>query len=149
MSATTSQPFREQTWTPVFPITKTAGNGSTQLFHAGSKVPSVSNVMVPTDLNTIENSVGVARQTPRSTRLGLKLRRGNHALTISNALTARATIKPIPISVCFGGTDSTENNTWTNMPRSVKTGQNQFVLKGIALLPNDRLKPQDLFSKCL
>ena len=65
----------------------------------------------PTDPNTIENSVGVARQTPRSTHLGLKPRRANRALTLSNALTARATIKPIPISVCFGGTDSTENGT--------------------------------------
>ena len=149
MSATISQPFGKQTWTPVFSSAKTAGNGGTQLFHTGSKVPSASNVMVPTDLNTIENSVGVARQMPRSTCLGLKSRRVNHALTLSNALTARAIIKLIQISVHFGGTDLTENSTWTNTPRSMKTGQNQFVLKGMALLSNDHSKPQDLFSKCL
>jgi len=58
-----------------------------------------------------------------------KPRRVNHAPTHSNVLTAGATTKPTPTSVHFGDTDSIGNGTRKSMPRSMKTDQNQFVLK--------------------
>ena len=82
-----------------------------QLFHAGSKVPSVSNIMVHTNPNTTENSAGVARRMPKSTYLNWKPRKINHALIRSNVPTTRETIKPILISVPFGGSISIENGT--------------------------------------
>jgi len=92
-------------------------------------VPNASNATVLTNLITIENSVGVARQMPRSTCQDWKPRRVNHAPTHSNVLTAEATTKPTPTSVCFGDTDSIGNGTRKSMLRSMKTDQNQFVLK--------------------
>jgi len=113
----------------VFLSAKTAGNGDTQHFHVESKVPNASNAMVLTNPITIENSVGVARQTSRSTHQDWKPRRVNHAPTHSNVLTAGATTKLTPTSVRFGDTNSIENGTRKSMLRSVKTDQNQFVLK--------------------
>jgi len=92
-------------------------------------VLNASNATVLTNLITIENSVGVVRQTPRSTHQDWKPRRVNHAPTHSNVLTAEVTTKPTPTSVCFGDTDSIENSTRKSTPRFVKTDQNQFVLK--------------------
>ena len=103
--------------------------------------------MAPINPNTIENSVGVARQTAKLTLLDWKPRKANHAPIHSNVLTARVTIKPIPINVYFGDTNSTENSTQENMLRSMKIGQNQFVLKGTALLTNDCAKSQNIFPK--
>jgi len=77
--------------------------------HAEFKGPNASNVMVPTNLNTTENSVGAL--TPKSTHLDWKPRKVNRAPIHSNALTARATIKLIPTNVHFGDIDSTENGT--------------------------------------
>ena len=71
----------------------------------------------------------------------------NHAPTHSNILTAGETTKLTPTSVCFGDTDSIGNGTRKSMLRSMKTDQNQFVLKWIALLPNDYQKPQKPLSK--
>ena len=82
-----------------------------QLFHAGSKMPSASNTIVCTNLNTTENLAGVARQMPKSTCPDWKSRKANHALIRSNVPTARKTIKLILISVPFGGTVSIENGT--------------------------------------
>ena len=58
-------------------------------------------------------------------------------------------IKPIPIIVCSGDTDSTENSIQENILRSMKTGQNWFVLKGMVLLTNDCAKSQNIFLKRL
>ena len=149
MLATTSQSFGEPTWTLVFLSAKTAGNGDMQHFHVESKVPNASNTTVLTNLITIENSVGVARQMPRSTRQDWKPRRVNHAPTHSNVLTAGATTKPTPTSVYFGDTNSMGNSTRKSTPRSMKTDQNQFILKWTALLPNDYQKPQKPLSKRL
>ena len=110
-------------------------------------MPNTSNATLLTNLITIENLVGVTRQIPRSTRQDWKPRRVNHAPTHSNILTAGATTKLTPTNVCFGDTDSIENGTRKSTPRSVKTDQNQFVLKRMALLPNDYQKPQNLLSK--
>ena len=137
MLATISLQFGEQIWTPAFPNAKTAENEIMPPSHAEFKGPNASNVMVPTNPNTTENSVGAARLMPKSTHLDWKPRKANHAPICSNALTARATIKLIPTNVRFGDIDSTENGTWKNMPRSVKTGRNQFVLKEMAPLTND------------
>jgi len=92
-------------------------------------VPNASNAMVLTNLNTIENLVGVARQIPRSTHQDWKPRRANHAPTHSNVLTVGATTKLTPTNVRFGDTDSIGNATRKSTPRSVKTDQNQFILK--------------------
>ena len=86
---------------------------------------------------------------PRSTRQDWNPRRVNHAPTHSNVLTAGVTTKLTPTNVRFGDTDSIENDTRKSMPRSVKTDQNQFILKKTALFPNDYQKPQNLLSKCL
>ena len=120
-----------------------------QHFCIESKMPNVSNATVLTNLITIENSVSVTRQIPRSTYQDWKPRRVNHAPTHSNVLTAGVTTKPTLTSVCFGDTDSIENGTRKSMLRFVKTDQNQFVLKWTALLSNDYQKPQKPFSKCL
>jgi len=113
----------------VFPSAKTAENGDTQHFRVESKVPNASNAIVLTNPNTIENLVGVARQTPRSTHQDWKPRRVNHTPTHSNVLTAVVTTKPTPTNVCFGNTDLIGNGTRKSTPRSVKTDQNQFILK--------------------
>ena len=149
MLTTTSWPFGEPTWTLAFLSAKTAGNGDTQHFCVESKMPNASNAMVLTNPITIENSVGIARQMPRSTRQDWNPRRVNHAPTHSNVLTVGVTTKLTPTNVHFGDTDSIGNNTRKSTPRSVKTDQNQFVLKKTALLPNDYQKPQNLLSKCL
>jgi len=112
----------------VFLSTKTAGNGDTQHFRVESKVLNASNAMVLTNPITIENSVGVAKQMPRSTCQDWKSRRVNHAPTHSNVLTAGVTIKPTPTSICFGDTNSIGNGTRKSTLRSMKTDQNQFVL---------------------
>ena len=149
MLATILWPFGEPIWTLAFLSAKTARNGDMQHFRVESKVPNASNATVLTNLITIKNSVGVARQMPRSTRQDWKPRRMNHAPTHSNVLTAGVTTKPTPTSVCFGDTDLIKNSTRKSMPRSVKTDQNQFVLKWMALLPNDYQKPQKPLSKHL
>jgi len=79
--------------------------------HAEFKGPNASNVMVPTNPNTTENLVGAARLMPKSTHLDWKPRKANCTSIHSNALTARATIKPIPTNVHFGDIDSIENGT--------------------------------------
>jgi len=148
MLAAALRPFGEPTWTPAFSSVKTAGNGDTQHFRVESKVPNASNAMVLTNLNTIENSVGVARQMPRSTCQDWKPRRVNHAPTHSNVLTAGATTKLALTNVCFGDTNSIGNSTRKSTLRSVKTDQNQFVLKWTTLLYYDYQKPQKSLSKC-
>ena len=147
MLETTSWPFGEPTWTPASHSVKTAGNEVMQHFHAESKVPNVSNATVHTNLNIIENLGGVAKQTPRLTYQGWKPRKENHAPTHSNTWIVAETTKQTPISVCFGGTDSIGNGIRGSTLRSMKTDQNQFVLKWIALLINDYQKPQNLFTK--
>ena len=79
--------------------------------HAKFKGPNVSNVIAPTNSNTIENLVNAARLMPKSTHLDWKPRKTNCAPIHSNALTARATIKLIPTNVHFGDINSTENST--------------------------------------
>ena len=111
-------------------------------------MPNAPNAMVLTNPITIENSVGVARQMLRSTYQDWKPRRVNHTSTHSNILTAGATTKPTPTSVCFGDTNSIENDTRKSTLRSVKTDQNQFILKWTVLLPNDYQKPQKPLLKC-
>ena len=69
MLATISQPFGEQIWILTSPNAKTAGNRDTQPFHAKSKMPSMSNVTVSINLNTIENLVGVVKQMTKLTLL--------------------------------------------------------------------------------
>jgi len=49
-----------------------------------------------------------------------------HSFKCSNC---RATTKPTPTNVRFGDTDSIGNTTRKSTPRSVKTDQNQFILK--------------------
>ena len=148
MLATISRPFREPIWTLAFLSAKTAGNGDTQHFRVESKMLNASNAIVLTNPITIENSVGVAKQTPRSTCQDWKPRRVNHAPTHSNVLTAGVTTKLTPTSVHFGDTNSIGNGTRKSMLRSMKTDQNQFVLMWMALLPNDYQKPQKPLSKC-
>ena len=48
-------------------------------------MPNVSNAMVHTNPNIIENLDGVAKQMSRSTHQGWKPRKVNHAPTCSNA----------------------------------------------------------------
>ena len=147
MLATTSRPFREPTWTLVFLSAKTAGNGDTQHFCVESKVLNMSNATVLTNPITIENSVGIARQMPRLTCQDWKPRRVNHTPTYSNVLTAGATTKLTPTSVCFEDTNLIGNGTRKSMLRSMKTDQNHFILKWTTLLSNDYQKPQKPLSK--
>jgi len=79
--------------------------------YAEFKRLNTSNVIVPTNPNTIENLVSTARLTPKSTYLDWKPRKANPATICSNALTARVTIKPIPTNVRFGDINLTENGT--------------------------------------
>ena len=51
------------------PNAKIAGNGVILRSHAESKVPSVSNATVPTNLSTIGSLVGAVRLTLKLTHL--------------------------------------------------------------------------------
>ena len=147
MSETTSWPLEEPTWTPASHSAKTARSGDIQCSHTESKVPNVSNTMVHTNPNIIENSDGITKQTPRLTCQGYKPRKENHAPTHSNAWIVTETTKQTPISVCFGGTGSIGSGIRGSTLRSITTDQNQFILKWMTLLINNYLKPQNLFTK--
>jgi len=69
----------------VYCSAKTAGSRAMLLFHAGFKEPSVSNAMVHTSWNTIENLDGAARLMTRSIHQDWKLKKGNLAPTHSSA----------------------------------------------------------------
>jgi len=63
----------------------------------------------------------------RLIHLGLKPRRAFHAHIRSSALTAKAIIRLIPVTVLSGNTASTRNGSQKNMPNSRKPGTTQFI----------------------
>jgi len=115
---------------------------------AESKVQNASNATGHTNLSTIRNLAGAARQTPRLTHQDLKRKKGNYAPTCSSAQIAEETTKWTPINICFGNTGSIENGIRGSMLRSMKTDPNRFVLKRMVEPNNDCEKPQNFFTKC-
>jgi len=59
--------------------------------------------------------------------LGLKPRRAFHAHIRSSALTVKAIIRLIPVTVLSGNTASIRSGSQKNMPNSGKPGTTQFV----------------------
>jgi len=114
---------------------------------ARSKELSASNVTVRTNQNTTENSVSVAKPTPRSTHWGWKPRKASCVLIHSSVWTVVATTKPTPTCVHSGGTDLTGSGTKRDTLRSMSTDPNLFILKWTAPLPYNYQKPQVFFAK--
>jgi len=100
--------------------------------HAESKIPNASNAMGHTNLNTIRNLAGAARQMPRPTCQDWKQKKENYAPTYSSTRIAKETTKQTPTNVHFGNTGSIGNGIRRSTLKSMKTDPNQFVLKGTA-----------------
>jgi len=62
----------------------------------------------------------------------LEMKKGNHALTRSNAQIVKEIIKQTPTNVCSGDTGSIGNGNRGSTLRSMKIDPNRFVLKGMA-----------------
>jgi len=72
--------------------------------------------------------VGAAKPTKKQTHHTLKLKKMNHVCIHSSIPIVEVITRQTPIYVCFGNTGSTVNDTTKSISRSVKIGQNQFVL---------------------
>jgi len=83
--------------------------------------------MVHTNLKTIINLGGVARQMTSLTLLVLKPRKVNYALMCLSALTAEAITMQTLTNVHSGNTGLTVTSTTRKSLRSMKTGPSQFV----------------------
>ena len=128
MSASTSLLFGVLTWIRVYLNVKTVGNGVIQHFLAGSKDLSVSNAMVLTSWKITANLDGAIKWMKNQILNDLKQRKRNHAHICSNAWIAGVTTKLTQICVCSKGIDSIRSGNRRSMPRSMKTGSNQFTL---------------------
>jgi len=76
----------------------------------------------------IVNLVGAAKPTKKQTHCTLKLKKVNYVHTHSSVLIVEAITRWTPIYVPFGNTGSIMNGTIKILLRSMKTGQNQFIL---------------------
>jgi len=105
-----------------------AGNGATPPFRAGSREQDVLNVTALTSWNTTESSVGIAKLTIKLILLDLKPRRANLVLIRSSAPIVKEITKPTQFTVHFGDIDSIVSGMSKSILRSMRTGQNRFVL---------------------
>jgi len=92
--------------------------------HTGLNAKSVE---APTNSNTTETWLGVAKGTIKQIPPDLKQRKMNHAHTPSNALTAKKTISWMTPNALSGNTDSTENSTQRKRKSSEKPEPIQFA----------------------
>ena len=117
----------ELTWTLVFHNVKIVGNRDTSPCLVEYKDWSVSSITDLTNLKTNVNLGSAAKLTKKQTHYVLKPKKVNHVCMLSNALTAKETIRQTLIFVHSGNIGSTMNGTRKNILRSMKTGQNKFT----------------------
>ena len=112
------------------------------------KDPNTSNITAYINQKIIVNLVGTTKPTKKQTHCTLKLKKTNHVHTHSSVPIVKAITRQTPIYVCFGNTGSIMNSTTKSILRSMKIGQNQFVLSWMRS-HNDLWHFKDFFSKCL
>jgi len=90
-----------------------------QLYLAKSKALSVSSAMTLTNLKTIINLGGAAKQTRQPILPVLKQKKTNYVCICSSAPITIEITRQTPTYVCSGNIDSIENSTSRNITRSV------------------------------